>query len=361
LLIQVEPLKRLLTAVFEAAGCPPDEAARVSHYLTRATLTGHDSHGVIRAQRYVEWLREGWVKAGQHVSSVLDSDVLAILDGQHGMGQTVGPEAARIGMDKAKAKGVAVVALRNAGHLGRIGDFAEMAAAEGLVSLHFVNVYGSILVAPFGGRDRRFSTNPIAIGVPTADGDPFILDLATAWVAEGKVLVASQGGKPVPMGALVSAEGELSNDPAVLYGPPEPGKSPDPRRGTGAMRAFGDHKGSGLALACDLLAGALAGSRMTRTSAGRVHNGLLSIYLDPKALDTEATFAEDVRDYIDWIRSTTPIEPDHPVLIPGDKERQTAAERERHGVPLPDAVWTSILAAAALAGLDQARIQSLAT
>ncbi|HET6470169.1 MAG TPA: Ldh family oxidoreductase, partial [Geminicoccaceae bacterium] len=284
MLIQVEPLKRLLAAVFEAAGCPSDEAARVTHYLTRATLTGHDSHGVIRTQRYVEWLREGWVLAGQHVAPVLETDVLAILDGRHGMGQTVGPESARIGMAKAKGKGVAVVALRNSGHLGRIGDFAEMAVDEGLVSLHFVNVFGSLLVAPFGGRERRFSTNPICIGVPTGDDAPFILDFATALVAEGKVLVASQGGKPVPVGALVSAEGELTDDPLVLYGPPEPGRSPDPRRGTGAMRAFGEHKGSGLALACDLLAGALGGSGITRRSEGRVPNGMLSIYLEPAGL-----------------------------------------------------------------------------
>ncbi len=359
MLIKVEPLKRLLSAVFVGAGCPDDEAARIAHYLTLATLTGHESHGVIRTQRYVEWLSEGWVLAGQHVRSVLDTDVLAILDGCHGMGQTVGPESARIGIDKARAKGVAVVALRNSGHLGRIGDFAEMAAGEGIVSLHFVNVFGSLLVAPFGGAERRFSTNPVAIGVPAENGEPFILDMATALVAEGKVLVASQGGKPVPMGALVSAEGELSNDPHVLYGDLVPGKSPDPRRGTGAMRTFGEHKGSAMALACDLLAGALGGSGITRRSEGRVHNGMLSIYLDPKTLDTEGTFAADVRDYIAWIKSARPIDPAADVIIPGDKERRTAAERTANGVPLPDDVWNSILYAANLVGIDKARISQL--
>jgi uncharacterized oxidoreductase len=358
-LIRLEPLARLMTAIFEAAGCPADEAARVTHYLTLATLTGHDSHGVIRTQRYVEWIRDGWLVPGQHVESVLDTDVVAILDGRHGMGQTVGPEAARIGIAKAKAKGVAVVCLRNAGHLGRIGDFAEMAAAEGLVSLHLVNVFGSLLVAPFGGAERRFSTNPVAIGVPTEDGAPFILDMATALVAEGKVLVAHLGGRRVPMGALVTAEGELTDDPHVLYGPDEPGRYPDPRRGTGAMRAFGEHKGSGLALACDLLAGCLAGSGITRRSQGRVHNGMLSIYLAPAVLDTEGAFARDVRDYIDWVRSARPIDPEAGVLIPGDKERRTAAERRAGGLPLPDDVWHSILYAATLVGLDKPRIDSL--
>jgi uncharacterized oxidoreductase len=290
---------------------------------------------------------------------VLDTDVISILDGRHGMGQTVGPESTAIGIAKAREKGVAVVCLRNAGHLGRIGDFAEMAAAEGLVSLHFVNVFGSLLVAPFGGADRRFSTNPVAIGVPTEDGAPFILDMATSLVAEGKVLVAHLGGKRVPMGALVSAAGELTDEPRVLYGPDVPGRYPDPRRGTGAMRAFGEHKGSGLALACDLLAGCLAGSGITRESQGRVHNGMLSIYLLPDLLDTEGTFARDVRDYIHWVKSARPIDPAEGVLIPGDKERRTAAERREKGLPLPDDVWHSILYAAALVGLDRPGIDAL--
>lgn len=356
--IQVEPLKRLLRATFEAAGCPPDEAGRVALYLTRANLTGHDSHGVIRTQRYVEWLRDGLVLAGRHVEVVADAGAIVVLDGRHGLGQTVGPESAAIGIAKAREHGVGVVALRNAGHLGRIGDFAEMGVEAGLVSLHFVNVFGSLLVAPYGGAERRFSTNPIAIGVPAGDGEPFILDLATALVAEGKVLVARQGGPAVPVGALVSEAGELTNDPRVLYGPDDAPGYPDPRRGTGAMRAFGDHKGSGIALACDLLAGALGGSRVTRASEGRVHNGMLSFYLDPARFDTEGTFREDVLGYIDWVKSSRPADPAAPVIIPGDKERRTTAERTAAGLPLPDEVWRSILLAGQIAGLDQARIDA---
>jgi uncharacterized oxidoreductase len=357
--IQVEPLRRLLRAVFEGAGCPEDEAGRIAHYLTRANLTGHDSHGVIRTQRYVEWLAEGWVLAGQHVEAVVDAGSIAVLDGHHGMGQTVGPEAAEIGIRKAREHGVAIVALRNAGHLGRIGDFAEMAIEAGLVSLHFVNVFGSLLVAPFGGRERRFSTNPIAIGVPTANGEPFVLDFATALVAEGKVLVARQGGPQVPVGALVSEAGELTNDPSVLYGPDEPGRYPDPRQGKGAMRTFGEHKGSGLALACDLLAGCLGGSGITRASEGRVHNGMLSIYLDPARFGTENSFRRDVDDYIAWIKSATPITADAPVIVPGDKERKLAAARTADGLPLPEEVWRSIQHAARAVGLTQDRIDTI--
>jgi uncharacterized oxidoreductase len=354
--IKVEPLQRLLRTIFEATGCPADEAGRIALYLVRANLTGHDSHGVIRTQRYVEYVRDGYVVPGMHAERVLDAGPLAIVDGRSGFGQTIGPEATEIGIAKAKEHGVSVVAIRNSGHLGRIGDFAEMAAAEGIASLHFVNVFGSMLVAPFGGSERRFSTNPVAIGVPSGNDEPFILDMATAYVAEGKVLVASKGGAPVPVGALVSETGELTNDPSVLYGEQRADQYPDPRVGSGALRTFGEHKGSGLALACDLLAGALGGSRHTRESKGRIHNGMLSIYLDPARFDTGNTFHHDVNDYIDWIRSCRPIDPAAPVIIPGDKERRLTRERTANGIPLPEEVWGSIRMAARSVGIADATL-----
>ncbi|MCB2053841.1 MAG: malate/lactate/ureidoglycolate dehydrogenase [Geminicoccaceae bacterium] len=359
MLVQVAPLRTLITAIFVEAGCPDDEAERIAYFLSKANLTGHDSHGVIRVPRYVEWLGTGRVRAGQHVETLVDTPAITLLDGKHGFGQTVGPEACRIGIDKALANGVAVVALRNAGHLGRIGDFAESAVEAGLVSIHFVNVHSSLLVAPFGGADRRTSTNPIAIGVPTSDGKPFILDFATSMVAEGKVLVARQGGKPVPGDALISPEGRMTNDPDVLYGPgPDPG-SPDPTKGPGAMRTFGEHKGSGLSLACDLLAGALGGSGANCGEVGLFHNGMLSIYLDPKMFGGEQQLRDEAQRYVDYMRSSRPADPAAPVMVPGDKERKLEAERTRDGIPLPDHTWNAILGAARSAGLSDTRIDEL--
>lgn len=196
--VAVEPLERLVAKTFLRAGCPEDEASRIAHYLVKANLTGHDSHGVIRVPRYLAWLREGRVYPGRHAEIVLETPVLAVVEGHHGFGQTIGPEACALGCRKAKDQGLALIALRRSGHLGRIGDFAELAIEEGLVSLHFVNAYNSLLVAPFGARERRFSTNPICIGVPTGDDRPFVLDFATSLVAEGKCLVAHQGGQPIP-------------------------------------------------------------------------------------------------------------------------------------------------------------------
>ena len=159
------------------------------------------------------------------------------------------------------------MALRNAGHIGRVGDWAEMAAEAGLVSIHFVNASGSVLVAPFGGVERRFSTAPYCVGVPRPGQDPLVLDFATSIVAEGKVLVASQGGKKLPDDALIGPDGKPSADPHLLYGDYTPTGPRDHGKGTGAIRAFGDHKGSGLAFMCEMLGGSLTGNGATDPSA----------------------------------------------------------------------------------------------
>jgi uncharacterized oxidoreductase len=221
-LIQAEPLRRLVRATFSAAGCSEQEAARIAEYLVKANLAGHDSHGVIRVPRYLNLLRQGAVVADQEIAVLAENPVLAVVDGRFGFGQTVGPQAVQLGIDKAAKTGVAVIALRNSGHLGCIGDWAEMAAAAGQISVHFVNAAGSLLVAPFGGVDRRMSTNPFAVGVPMPDGPPLNLDFATSVVAEGKVLVAHSGGKPLPAGSLIEHDGRLTSDPRVLYGDVDP-------------------------------------------------------------------------------------------------------------------------------------------
>ena len=187
----------------------PEEAKRIATYLTTANLTGHDSHGVIRVPVYMRWKKMGSVVPNQTAEVVVDTPSLAVVDGKFGYGQTVTPQAVRIGIEKCRKAGLAAVALRNAGHIGRVGDWAEMAAAEGLVSVHFVNAAGSLLVAPFGGVEKRLSTAPYCVGIPRQGQDPIVLDFATSIVAEGKVLVASRGGKKLPKGALVDADGTL--------------------------------------------------------------------------------------------------------------------------------------------------------
>src|SRR3954452_19134919 len=206
-LIRGETLQALVANIFRASGCDAAEAGRISHHLLGANLAGHDSHGVVRVPRYVEWQQAGYVVAGQQAEVVTDGGAFALLDGKFGFGQTVAPQATAMGIERAQQHGTAVIALRNAGHVGRIGAYAEQALEAGLISIHFVNVAGSVLVAPFGGTERRFSTAPFSVGVPT--DPPVVLDFATSLVAQGKVLVASKGGKPLPHDALIEPDGRL--------------------------------------------------------------------------------------------------------------------------------------------------------
>ncbi|WP_158746421.1 malate/lactate/ureidoglycolate dehydrogenase [Acidisphaera sp. L21] len=353
--VPVATLQDFIAAIFAKAGTSQEEGERIAHHLIGANLAGHDSHGVIRVPRYVFWLQNGSVVAGRTLEVVKESATHAVLDGGYGFGQTIGPLAVDMGIAKAREAGMAVIALRNSGHIGRIGDWAERAARAGLVSLHFVNVAGGELVAPFNGVDRRFSTNPMCIGAPQPGTDPLILDFATSTVAEGKVLVASNGGKPLPPGALIDPDGTLSTNPESLYGPIAGTSLRDSANGAGALRAFGDHKGSGIAFMCEILAGCLTGGATSGPipggRRGRIANGMLSIYLDPGHFGAQH-FAETAREYALYVKASRPAVPDTEVLIPGEPEARTRATRQRDGIPLQLGTWAAILETAEKLGIS---------
>ena len=350
-------LKDFIRDIFAAAGCSAGEAQRIGQYLVESNLTGHDSHGVIRVPRYVKTLLDKVIHPDVVVDVLVDTPVLAVVDGKFGFGQTVTPQAVRIGIDKCKRNGLSAVALRNAGHTGRTGDWAEMAAAEGLVSVHFVNAAGSVLVAPYGGVDRRFSTAPYCVGIPRPGRDPLVLDFATSIVAEGKVLVASQGGKAIPDDALIDQDGKSSGDPHVLYGEYTPAGPRDHRKSKGAIRAFGEHKGSGLAFMCEILGGALSGNGATKFDRPFA-NGLFSFYVDPKVVDPSGFFSPEVDRYTDFVKGSKPVTAGEEVLVPGEQEMHYRAKRNAEGIPLPDDTWASLVATARSVGLDERRIQS---
>ncbi len=356
--VQADELASFIAATFAAAGAAEPEARAIGENLVEANLSGHDSHGVVRVPRYLRDMRRGHMKFGQSVETVIDGGAFVLLDGQYGFGQVLGKQALDIGIDKAREHGVGLVALRRAGHLGRIGAWAERACDAGFVSVHFVNVARSMLVAPFGGAERRMSTAPVTIGVPNPDGDDFVLDFATSRIAEGKALIALKGGPRPPQGGLIDETGQLTDNPHALYGEVGPGEVPNPRAGAGALTAMGDHKGSGLAIACELLAGALTGSGPSGPGEGP-YNGMLSFYLNPEAIDDGHEFAASVAQYIDFVRAAKPADADHPVMIPGDPERRARAERRANGVSLPLETWQSLVDAACDSGVAQTDVPNV--
>lgn len=350
--IDFTALETFVADIFIRVGCSQPESARIAKYLVGANLTGHDSHGVARVPRYVKWKQDGLLIADQTVKRVVDTPALTILDGQFGFGQTIAPQAVQIGIEKCKAMGLSAVGLRHSGHVGRVGEWAEMAAQANVVSIHFVNVAGSVLVAPFGGTDRRFSTAPFCAGIPRAGQEPVVLDFATSLVAEGKALVASQGGKALPEDALIGPDGRMSGDPKLLYGDYGASLARDNTKGVGAIRAFGEHKGSGLALMCELLGGALTGNGAS-TFEKRWSQGMFSIYVDPAQADPEEFFPAEVTRCLAFIKSAKPARPGAEVLVPGEPESRMRASRRKDGIPLPNDTLSALNATAKTVGLER--------
>ncbi|HZM37045.1 MAG TPA: malate/lactate/ureidoglycolate dehydrogenase [Burkholderiales bacterium] len=346
------PLTRAIEAVVAAGGSEPREARLVAENLVTANLLGHDSHGIGMIPRYVDALLEGGLEANRHPKATLDTGALLALDGCKGYGQTIGLEAMQMGIDRAKRHGSCVMALANTHHLGRIGHWAEMAVAEGLVSIHFVNVISHARVAPYGGRDARFGTNPCCIGVPLPGEPPFILDFATSAVAQGKLRVAHNKGEKVPPGRLIDEQGRPTDDPRYAVVPP-----------LGAMLPFGEHKGSGMAIACELLGGALTGGgtwHFTESSQQRVMNGMLTVLIDPAPLGTVSAFEKETRLFVDWLRGSRVAPGFDKVRIAGEPEREFRATREREGIPVDPTTWREIETAAEKVKLDPASVRALA-
>jgi len=339
-------LVELVTTIMRAAGCNAQEAATIARRLVDSNLVGHDSHGVLRVGKYLEWMREGWVNANQTPTIVFDSEVIAIVDGNRAFGQVVGEFAGRLGTAKAAKTGIALVGLRNCGHLGRVGDWAELAAEAGQVSLHFLNTSGAQRVAPFGGSDRRLSTNPITIGVPVAGGEPIIVDMTTSMAAEGKLMVALNRGEHVPEGWIIDKHGRPTTDPKDFYD-------------GGALLTVGGHKGSGLSIVTDLLAGAISTGKSSDPADDVLRNNMLSIYIAPEVYDARETVAAEVARFVAWVKASPPAMPDAPVLLPGEIERTTRAERSARGIPVDDKTVADLLAAAASVGLTRERAQAM--
>jgi len=334
-----------LSEIFTKAGCPSSEARLIAENLVDADASGHPSHGIVRVPRYIDYIASKTVQPACNYEIITRSGNLVLLDGQFSFGQVLGhhlvAEADRLASDT----GLAMIGLRHAGHLGRIGAWAEYLAEKGYISIHFVNVAGSRIVAPFGSKQACLSTAPVAIGVPNSDGH-FILDFATSRVAEGKILVSQKTGSKLPPDAMVDGEGQDSDVPATIYGATATADVPDPRAGAGAIQTFGEHKGSGLGIACELLAGALTGSG-TNAKDSAFCNGMLSIVMDAGRWEQDnsgtGAIAAEIHAYISMVRQSAPRTAGQTVMVPGDKERMLRAQAQSDGIKLDENIFSHLV------------------
>ena len=342
--LAAEALERLAFATMSALGSTEEESGIVARHLALANLSGHDSHGVGMLPDYVELARAGLMVPNQTLETLIDFGALLLFAAGRGVGQRMIEEATAAGIERARAQGCAVFGVQNASHIGRVGHYAEQCARAGMTSVFFVNVADhQPHQAPYGCSDARLGTNPFACAIPGKDGPAAVLDMATSTIAFGKARVARNNGVPVPEGSVIDEAGRPTTDPTALI-----------NERKGALTAFGQHKGSGLAVCCELLGAALTGGQTIQPEhplEGGILNSMLGIVIDTARLGEPAAIAREVEAVKAWIKASKPAPGIDEVRIPGDPELQHRAERRRSGVPLDAQSFDDILAAASRAGV----------
>jgi uncharacterized oxidoreductase len=339
--VEARGLERLTRDIFVACGVPEDDAAWVATLLVRANLRGHDSHGVIRVPSYVRGLRSGAVNPTPAIRVEGESETVARVDGDRGLGQVVARHGMLLAMDRARRWGLGAVTLRRTAHVGRLADYTEMAAAAELIGMMWVNAPTALSVAPWGGAARRLGTNPHAVAVPGPKGRVAMsLDFATSVFAEGKLRVKLNRGEAVPPGVILDGMGRPTTDPTAFYADPP-----------GMLLPMAGHKGYGLALVVEVLAGILSGTGAARAEPGPVQNGALMVCLDPRRFLPLEEFHRHVEALFEFVRSAPLAEGAEAILIPGEPEARSERERGARGIPVEEATWRQLVACAAEVGV----------
>jgi uncharacterized oxidoreductase len=350
-----EALRVVAKAIVAATGSDDAEAREVADHLVEANLKGHDSHGVGMLPTYVKNYHGGHLHANRHAKLLKEEGSIGVFSGEMGYGQKIAREVCDWAIARARTSGVAIASLRDVQHIARVGAFGEHVAAAQLIGMFFVSALsGDPFVAPFGGSDGRFSTNPICIAVPGRDpATPLVLDFATSVVAMGKVRVAYNSGEQLSPGMLIDNEGRPTTDPGVLW----------PDRSQGAILPFGLHKGYGLAVVAELLGGALSGNLTYQPDNARdvgIKNGMFAIVFDPARFGDIEAFRAEMDAFIAFVKASPPADPASPVMIAGEPERKMRAQRIASGIPIDARTWSDIRAAAESLGISAARIEELA-
>lgn len=345
MIITAQNLKGMLLDILRQSGSDGYESELVAEHLVRANLSGHDSHGAGMLPIYMKNLKAGLLKAGTPALLVSDNGPILVFDGQRGYGQRVATEAMASAIERCRANGLTIMALRNAHHIGRVGAYGEQVAAAGLVSLHFVNVIDHApLVAPFGSREARFATNPLCMAMPATAATPaVILDMATSKIAVGKARVAMNRGERLASGLLLDPDGEPTTDPGVMFREPR-----------GALLPLGEHKGYGLAFFCELLAGVLTGGGTIQPETprlGGIINNMLTFLVDPQRLVDHSWMEAEIDSVVRYMKESRPVDVD--VMVAGDPERKKIAERQERGIAVEDATWEELLLAGQEVGLSR--------
>lgn len=342
--IDSERLKRIAHDILIKHGANEEEASTVAGYLITANLAGHDSHGILQLLGYVDRIKKGHIVPGAAFEITNETPTTATINGNWGFGMAVQTRATRLAIEKAKKNMIAAVTVAFQSHVGLLGTYTLMAAAEGMIGMMYCDSgRGPKQVVPFGGRDARLGTNPICMALPSNLDAPIYTDAATSQVAAGKVALYRSRQKPVPSGWVVDKEGNPSTDPEAYFA-------------GGALMPMGGadsgHKGYGLATMVDVFAGILTGLGWGEDPQARHNDGSLFIAINVAAFRPIETFKEDVTGFARYLKSSRPAEGFKEVMYPGEIESRSRAERLQTGVPVEDGTWAGLAKLAGSVGVS---------
>lgn len=327
-------LEKIGIKIFEAAGVSEDEAQTVATFLVKSNLVGHDSHGVIRIPQYINLIKNGMIKPGVEIEIIRETPSTAVIDGKWGFGQVVASRAMAITIEKAKKTSISSVGTNHCNHVGRLSDYAMMAAKQEMIGMMTVNNHGAgLCAAPYGGYERRLSTNPICFAIPTGN-DPIVMDITSSVVAEGKLRVKRNRGEKIPEGWIVDGYGNPSTEPEDFYKEPQ-----------GALLPFGGmvgYKGFGLSMIIDILSGGLSHAGCSRRDAERIGNGLFMEVINISSFVPIDEFYAQVNNLIEFVKSSKLAPGFDEILIPGEPEMRVEQERSKNGIFVDDETWRQI-------------------
>jgi uncharacterized oxidoreductase len=323
-------------AIFQGAGVPEDQARIAIGHLVEANLVGHDSHGIMRLPGYTQALLKGSiVPVGAH-KIVRETPASAVIDADRSFGIVLAYHAMQMAVDRAKQHTLGAVAVHRASHIGRLGAFPPVAAQQDCIGILILNG-GGRFAAPFGGTGRRLPPNPIAASVPTLHGPPMMLDITTSMAAGGKVEVYKTRGQQTPEGWLVDKNGNLVTDPNLFLS------------GDAAMLPLGGpsgHKGYGLAMMIDAIAGGLSWAGCSAEQPTRGGSGFLALAIKIESFIDVDEYKREVQRLIDWVKSSPTLPGHKKIYLPGEIEEEIKAKREAEGIPVEESTWNEIVSAA---------------
>ncbi|RLG00211.1 MAG: hypothetical protein DRN49_03260 [Thaumarchaeota archaeon] len=334
-------LREFSLKCFIAYGVPRDQAEVVVDHLIMASLRGVDSHGIIRLPYYLNGIEKGYVKPAAKIKILRETPVTALIDGGMGLGIFVATYSTRLAIRKAKSSGIVLVGAKNLGHVGMLAYYTKLLAENGLIGFACAN--GPSLVAPWGGRERIFGTNPISVGFPV-NGKPVIIDMATSAMASFRIRLAKIKGEKIPNDAALDKEGRPTNDPEAAL--------------KGVLLPFGGHKGYAFSLMVEILSSALLGAPMSKEIIHHpsTQGGFLVAALDASIFRNYEDYKRDILKIIELIKKCEPMHGVKEVLLPGEPEELIYEKRVKTGIPIDQETWKRLLEIAEKLGIAPPKI-----